>query len=296
MMVLALSAEAVHRTLGGVRIASGFLCRCPVASHGQGFGDRNPSLCVSNGDRGLVFWCFAGCEMRSIRSALGHLDLTRLAQPATSSRAARPLRKTTADALALWRAAKPVPGTRAAKYLAARGLPLPPPTLRYLPNVPFSQNRRFDCLIAAMQASTREIVAVQLTFLHPHAPEKAPVPEPRGIHGPSRGAALRLAAPAATLGLAEGYETAHAAMLMTGIPTWASLGSERLPLVIIPPGVETVIIFADPDAPGIKAAEKFRQQHGHLIVEIRPPPGSSDYAAEFARQMRPSPLPQSIHI
>lgn len=295
-MLLTLSAEAVHRALGGVRISSGFLCRCPVTSHGQGRGDRNPSLSVSNGDRGPVFYCFAGCETRSIKSALGHFDFVRWPQPATSSRAARPLRKTTADALALWRAAKPVLGTRAEKYLAARGLPLPPPTLRYLSNVPFSQNRRFDCLIAAIQAPTREIVAVQLTFLHPHAPEKAPVSEPRRIHGPSRGAALRLAAPAAILGLAEGYETAHAAMLMTGIPTWASLGSERLPLVILPDGVKTVIIFADPDAPGLAAAEKFKQQHGHLMVEIRPPSGSGDYAAEFARQMRPGPLPQSIHM
>ena len=279
--MLQIAAESVKRALGGIRISSGYLCRCPVASHGQGRGDRNPSMFVSDGDRGLGIHCFAGCDKRAIKAALGHLDLTQTNQPFTASRAAKPPRKTSADALAIWRAAKPVPGTRAAKYLAARGLPLPPPTLRYLPNVPFSQNRRFDCLIAAIQAPTREIVAVQLTFLHPHAPEKAPVTEPRRIYGPSRGAALRLAASAATLGLAEGYETAHAAMLMTGIPTWASLGSERLPLVILPDGVETVIIFADPDAPGLAAAEKFRQFHPSLNVEIRRPDGTDDYAAVF---------------
>lgn len=143
-----------------------------------------------------------------------------------------------------------------------------------------------------MQSPTRDIVAVQLTFLHPHAPEKASVAEPRRIHGPSQGAALRLAASADTLGLAEGYETAHAAMRMTGIPTWAALGTERLPLVILPPGVGTVIVFADPDAPGLSAAHKFRQLHSHLTVEIRPPPGPGDYAAEFARQMQATPLPR----
>ena len=282
--MLALSAEAVHRALGGVRISSGFLCRCPVTSHGQGRGDRNPSLSVSNGDKGLVFYCFAGCEKRSIQAALGLLNLDQSRQSVPYSRSAKPPRKTTADALAIWHAAIPVAGTRAEKYLAARGLPLPPPTLRFLANVPFSQNRRFDCLIAAMQASTREIVAVQLTFLHPHLPKKAPVTEPRRIYGPRRGAALRLAAPAATLGLAEGYETAHAAMLMTGIPTWASLGLERLPLVILPDGVETVIIFADPDAPGLAAAEKFRQFHPSLNVEIRRPDGTDDYAALFKQR------------
>ena len=294
--MLALSAEAVHRALGGIRISSGFLCRCPVTSHGQGRGDRNPSLSVSNGDRGLVFYCFAGCETPGIKSALGHLDVNQPALAVIPSRVAKPLRKTTADALAIWRAAIPVAGTRAEKYLAARGLPLPPPTLRFLANVAFSPNRRFDCLIAAIQAPAREIVAVQLTFLHPNLPEKAPVREPRRIYGPSRGAALRLAAPAATLGLAEGYETAHAAMLMTGLPTWAALGSERLPLVILPPCVERVIIFADPDAPGIKAAEKFKRQQSHLTVEIRLPPGPGDFAEEFAGNTLASPLSQSIRI
>ena len=72
----------------------------PVASLGQGFGDRNPSLSVSNGDRGLVFWCFAGCELRSIRSALGHLDLNDAAEPVVAARFATSSRKMTADALA----------------------------------------------------------------------------------------------------------------------------------------------------------------------------------------------------
>ena len=135
--MLQIAAELVKRVLGGIRISSGYLCRCPVASHGQGRGDRNPSMFVSDGDRGLGIHCFAGCDKRAIKAALDHLDLTQPNQPFPVSRPAKPPRKTSADALALWRAAKPVPGTSAEKYLAARGLPLPPPTLRYLPNVPF---------------------------------------------------------------------------------------------------------------------------------------------------------------
>jgi hypothetical protein len=280
----AIRAEAVCRALGGFRTSGGFLCRCPVATHGKGRGDQSPSLSISDGHKGLVFFCFAGCEPPAIGAALALLDLSKPAAPFTrpSPKAAR---TTTADALALWNAGYPVAGTPAEHYLAARGLPLPPKSLRFLSNVEFSKTRRFHCLVAAMQSVSRAIVGVQLTFLHPKRPEKAPVENPRRVIGKARGAALRLAAAAEEIGLAEGYETAHAAMLMTGVPTWASCGSSRLPLVILPGIVRRVIVFADPDKPGLEAAEHFRERHPELEnVEIRTPDGSDDYAAIYAKQ------------
>jgi hypothetical protein len=87
------------------------------------------------------------------------------------------------------------------------------------------------------------------------------------------------------IGLAEGYETAHAAMLMTGVPTWASCGSSRLPLIILPSIVRRVVVFADPDTPGLEAAEQFRVRHPDLeSVEIRTPAGPDDYAAIYTKQ------------
>ncbi len=100
-----------------------------------------------------------------------------------------------------------------------------------------------------MQDVERQLVAVQITFLHPSRPEKAGVKRPRRIIGPARGAALRLAAPAEILGLAEGYENGHAAMMLHGLPTWCCLGAERMALVRLPPVVRRLVIFADPDAP-----------------------------------------------
>jgi hypothetical protein len=136
-----------------------------------------------------------------------------------------------------------------------------------------------------MQSVSRAIVGVQLTFLHPTSAEKAPVDNPRRVIGMARGAALRLAAAAEEIGLAEGYETAHAAMLMTGVPTWASCGSSRLPLVILPSIVRRVVVFADPDRPGLEAAEQFRSRHPELeSVEIRTPAGPDDYAAIYKKQ------------
>jgi hypothetical protein len=136
-----------------------------------------------------------------------------------------------------------------------------------------------------MQSVSRAIVGVQLTFLDPISGAKAPVDNPRRVIGIARGAALRLAAAADEIGLAEGYETAHAAMLMSGVPTWAACGASRLPLVILPSIVRRVVVFADPDRPGLEAAELFRSRHPELdSVEIRAPAGPDDYAAIYNKQ------------
>lgn len=273
------SAQDVRRALGGVPIGGGFLCRCPVTGHGKGKGDRNPSLSVSDGDRGLVYHCFAGCEARAIFEVLEKLDVSREALPIFAAREPPKPKTTIADALALWRAAGSVADTPGEKYLAARGLPLPPASVRFLRNVAFSPTRKFDCLVQGLQAVTRELVAVQLTFLHPSRPEKAPVARPRRMIGRSRGAALRLAAPARVLGLTESFENAQALTLMTSLPLWASCGAERMPLVKLPDIVENLIVFADPDLPGLLAAQKVRENNRHINVEIRSPDGEDDYAA-----------------
>ncbi len=139
--MLAIKAEAACRALGGLQTFGGYLCRCPVPTHGKGRGDQSPSLSISDGHKGIVFLCFAGCEPPAIKTALAHLDLSRPAAQLSSPRL-RPGRTTTADALALWRSAFPVAGTLASRYLAGRGLPLPPNSFRFLPKADFSPNRR----------------------------------------------------------------------------------------------------------------------------------------------------------
>ena len=50
------------------------------------------------------------------------------------------------------------------------------------------------------------------------------------------------------LGVAEGIETALAARICTGIPTWAAITSNGLTKFSPPPGVHTLFIFGDSDA------------------------------------------------
>ena len=54
------------------KVGSGWLVSCPLPNHGQGLGDRNPSLSVTEGgdDHALVN-CQAGCETEAIVAAWG---------------------------------------------------------------------------------------------------------------------------------------------------------------------------------------------------------------------------------
>jgi hypothetical protein len=248
-----------------------------VKGHGKGRGDLRPSLSVSDGKRALVFHCFAGCKPRDIIAALNALAPDHGPKPCLETRTLyRPATKSkTTSALAqkLWKAAFPVAGTPVETYLRSRRLPpTPPPTIRFLPSYRYDETRRFPCLIAAVQAPSRAIVAVQLTFLDASGLRKADVPHPRRAIGPLGNGLLRLAPAAEHIGLAEGFETARAASLLhDNFPVWATLGADRYAIVTLPPIVRCVTIFADYDAPGLSAALSFFERHPELEVWIATP-------------------------
>lgn len=290
---LTADAATIARRLGGARAGAGFLCRCPVPAHGKGRGDLRPSLAISDGERGLVYHCFAGCLGADVRAAIERLDLC-VPPPAPAREkpeARRPCRTTTADARALWRRARPTLGTVAEAYLRTRGFKSPPPaTIRFLPSYPYSPGVQFPCLISAVQAPSREIVAVQLTFLEAAGARKADVAQPRRCIGPLGAGALRLAPAARRIGLAEGFETAWAAMLLHGLPVWAVLGAKRYLKVALPETVERVTIFADNDAPGLSQAEKFQEARRRLEVEIETPePCFDDFASQWRARLLEAP-------
>ena len=75
------------------------------------------------------------------------------------------------------------------------------------------------------------------------------------------------------LGLAEGWETAWSAHLLLGIPVWAALGADRLPLVTIPERVEHLILLPDDDPTGRRCARRARDACARLglVIETRLP-------------------------
>ncbi|WP_104825517.1 toprim domain-containing protein [Rhizobium sp. NXC24] len=284
------SAAQVRRALGGFPARGGSLCRCPVPGHGQGKGDRHPSLSVRDGEYRLLLHCFAGCDSIDIENAIADLDLSKPAPvPQHRVRPTDP-KTTTADALALWSSAIALAGTHGEAYLSSRRLPTTLPTLRFLPEYRLKK-RRFSALVAALQAPDRSVCSVQLTLLHRTRPEKAALDEPRRIIGPGRGFALRLAQAADTLGIAEGYETGHAAMLRYGLPVWCSLGATRLPFLQLPEIVQRIVVFADPDKPGLTAAERVREANPQREVVIHRPPDDRDFAKLWEDNPTPEILP-----
>ena len=86
--------------------------------------------------------------------------------------------------------------------------------------------------------------------------------------------------------LAEGAETALAAAMLLGIPTWASLGASNMPRVTPPTWAREATIVADHDEAGLRAAqEAARRLRGEgLGVRILTPEAAKADAADLVRE------------
>ena len=83
------------------------------------------------------------------------------------------------------------------------------------------------------------------------------------------------------LGLAEGIETALAASVTHGFPVWAVLGNERFGMIDLPRHVERLVLLADNDAGGTRAAKLANDglQRDRLTIEtLWPPTQHNDWA------------------
>jgi hypothetical protein len=276
-----MSAADIAHALAGRPVhqgSRGYTVPCPLPSHGSGRGDRRPSLSIADGERGLIVKCHGGCDSLDILHELrrrGLLEDRPRDQPPTPM-VKRPKGPPEPDAaaLAIWKGSKP-DGDVVRAYLTRRGIAPPaPPTLRQITSLAFGRIP-MPCMVAAVQLPDRRVAAVQRLRLTPDG-RKAPVSLSRLTTGALYDGAVRLAAAAPVMGIAEGVETALSAMQLHDMPVWATLGSERLAAVWLPDQVQELIIFADNDAPGLKAAARAAERHTRrgLKVEIKPPPES----------------------
>ena len=277
-----LESEAANlvKRLGGIWSPGGGMCRCPAHN------DRTPSLSVRVGDKALLFKCFAGCETVDVMRAIRGLDLNipvggeRLAGLSNMPLSPAWLRRRAQD---LWDEALTIAGTPAQAYLCRRAIPLTPPVLRYHPRTPLGRGKLAafrPAMLAAIHEGNR-LIALQRTFLDVHETRRArDLAHPRrSLAQPGRGAVI-LAPATEVLGLAEGVESALSAMLLLGIPVWATLGSERFPHIAVPETVTRLILLPDSDRAGRIGAAKASEVHalpGRTIETIRPPAGFNDW-------------------
>ena len=124
-----------------------------------------------------------------------------------------------------------------------------------------------------------KVIAVQRTLLTGDG-SKARVDCPRITTGAFARSVVRLGAASDILGIAEGVETALAAMELTGGPCWACLGAQRLGKLTLPVSVRD--IFADDDDTGVQhgtAAAKHYALSGRRVYLRRPRNSCNDWKA-----------------
>lgn len=183
----------------------------------------------------------------------------------------------------IWQQTLPAAGTVVEHYLAQRGLIGPiPPTLRYLPNCLHTPTgKRFMAMVAAVTLwPSRGAVAIHRTYLKPDGSGKIEHPQARMMLGHASGGAVRLASHGDRLGIAEGIETALSVQQSASLPMWACLSTSGLQNVVVPDDVREVIICADNDPPGLKAAHTAAERLTALGKRVRistPPQDETDF-------------------
>lgn len=276
---LAFQGENLCRRLGGTWRKDRGLCLCPAHD------DHNPSLSVRVGDCALLFKCFAGCDTLDVLRAIRRLHLPLPDRPIRASSNKLHIARTgPGPALRVWDASTTLMSTVAQAYLAGRFLSPPWHDLRYNARTPLGRGRAAvfrPAMIAAIR-ERRRIVAVHRTFLDGASAFRATdLVDPRMMLGrPGRGA-VQLMHPGPILGLAEGIETALAAMRLHRIPVWAILGTERAGQILLPDWLERLVLLFDRDEAGWKASRRARLAYdrpGLEIVSPWPPAPHNDWA------------------
>jgi hypothetical protein len=278
-----MTAETIAKALGGRKAGSGWTARCPAHE------DRTPSLSIRDADHNMVLVrCHAGCDQERVIAALrtrglwtenGERSLSRMARRTPVQR--KPNQddaRRSAVACAIWQSAKPTPGTAAETYLASRGMRLPPSdALRFHAGLTHPSGGIWPAMVALVTSGADGTpLAIHRTFLARDGGGKAPVDPQKMMLGPCRGGAVRLADSGDVLMVGEGIETCLAAMLATGHPAWAALSTSGLRTLDLPKDVQDVIVLADGDEAGERAARdcalRWKRQ-GRRVRIARPPQG-----------------------
>jgi putative DNA primase/helicase len=277
------TAEHIAGVLGGAgRTGQWWRARCPVHL------GNSSSLALRDGQRGLIVKCHAGCSKAAVRAALHRLDLdTRTAAPEPRDPEKLRLRQEaeTADrkrriaiALDIWNSSyDPSASWQVPRYLRSRGITIAiPDTIRTAGMHWHPSGEKRPMMVGLVEHVDHGPVGVSCTYLAIDGSQKATLDPVRMFHGPIGGGAVQLAPGGPVLAVAEGIETALSYMQVTQTPTWAALSASGIKALILPSQVTEVVIAADPDIPGIRAAHNAARRwlaDGRRVRIVRPPPG-----------------------
>jgi putative DNA primase/helicase len=165
------------------------------------------------------------------------------------------------------------------RYLRRRvGLTSFPSCLRTAFNVRYQSDRPsfHPAMIAMVTGPDGSPSILHRTYLTGDG-HKAQVIKPRRLMPGTiaKGAAVRLAPAAESLGIAEGIETALSALALFGVPCWAALSAGLLAAWQPPSDSKRIVIFGDNDANYIGQAAAYalasRLQSDKRVVEVQIP-------------------------
>jgi hypothetical protein len=186
-----------------------------------------------------------------------------------------------------WSAARPIIGTRAETYLAARGLQSNDAdglALRFAEGHPRrnppGELEHHPALIALLSdIHTGEPSGLINVYLRPDGTDRLRDPKGKTSWGRAAGSAVMLSPfDDVTMGLVicEGVETGISLLMADLAPVWCCGGAGNLAAFPVLNGIEALTIAADADEPGQKAAEAVAirwQEAGREAVVIAPPVG-----------------------
>ncbi len=184
-----------------------------------------------------------------------------------------------------WHHCDPAPGTPAQAYLARRGLPwlTSHEHVRYRAEASHPGGARLPAMVWLVHDGGGAIAAVHRTFLAPDGSKATAVPV-KATFGSFAGGAIRLHPAAPEMVVGEGLETTAAAALMFGLPGWAAVACGNLGNNMrLPGGVRAVMVAADPDLPGQRAAARAaaRWRAEGRTVRIATPDGAGQDFADL---------------
>jgi putative DNA primase/helicase len=272
------SRAAIITALGGDS-ASGS-CKCPAHE------DSSPSLSVSEtADGRVLVKCHAGCTQDKVIAALKSRGLWRRKEPMFSyhdhgeSDEQKEYRRIR-EAMGLWLAAGygRLAGDQAnvAAYLRERGIAQAPACMRMV------KGGHEIVMPVSSEHGPRGTHSIYLIKRNSKLMKNKDQGN-KGVRsrGPIRGGYVQLAdiSPDEPLIVGEGVETTLSAMQLTGLPGIATLGTSGMLSVRVPP-CSTVIIAADNDAPGQKAAHVLANRleiEGREVMVVTPPFADEDW-------------------
>ncbi len=227
--------------------------------------------------------------MRRALAELGLLDDEPIGEPRStrlspSKVVAQPLdEERVARAGRLWQETGPLRHSVAEAYLRRRAVPAglwESSALRFHPRMTSLDDRaKRPALVAAISDAQGAVQGVQVTLLSAHGTSKAALATPRRVIGKLMGGAVRLAEAHDELAVGEGVETMLTASEVFGVPAWAALSADNLSRLVIAHPLRRLIIAADNDGAGMRAAEILRaRMTSSTLVEIEAaPPGFNDW-------------------